>query len=245
MGSSFPDTLDELAESLLEGTFEPWMATGARPEDAGAMKPRTPRRLGGARSNGSPAAQRARTAAKLVAPLTDTKPKASLLLSEMPADALDKIVCRVDSPDMVSLCRTCKATRRAVSADWLWRSALARDFPTQSVQKLRFNQSVHTQLVYATTFSQIVSLTRERTRARFKPEQIQSNSFVFALPAVDSSSGVGENDSVAIPQAVSHIVLAKAIEGVTSHIDRTHAKSFNLGFVAHGLATLEGIRCVS
>jgi hypothetical protein len=243
----FPDTLDELAESLTEGTFAPALATGLRligvefRSNMDNMRLRTPRQLGIAASICSPAVRRARTGSEVEDP---TAAKTLLVLSEMPSDALDKIFCRLDSPDMVSLCCTCKATQRAVSADWLWRAALARDFPTHCVHKLRINQSVHPQRVYAATFSQIVDITRMKTRARFEPERIQSNSFVFALPNLGGSNGQ-EDDHVAIPQPVSHLVLAKAIEGLTCHVDRTRAQSFNLGFLAHGLATLEGIRCVT
>ena len=209
---------------------------------------RTPQQLAGPLVAVSPAARRARTEEELVKSTVSADQKMSMLLTEMPGDALDKIVSRLDSPDMVSLCCTCKATQRAVSADWLWRTALTRDFPTHCVHTLRNSQSVHPQRIYAATFSQIVDLTRAKTRGRFEPEKIQSNSFIFALPALnsdDGSNGLGDHNDIVIPQPVSHIVLAKAIEGVTANLDRVRAQSFDLGFLAHGLATLEGIRCAS
>ena len=244
MGSRF-DTLDELAESLVEGTFELALVAGKRPVNLGfrsEMQPRTPRQLGSAAPIGSPAARRAR---KVAEPAAATEAETPLKLSEMPADALDKIVSRLDSPDMVSLCCTCKATQRAVSADWLWREALERDFPTRCARKLRISQSEHPQRVYAAIFSQTVEWTREKTRSRFEPEKIQSNTFIFALPTLDGSNTQDGDDNVAIPQPVSHIVLAKAIEGLVRHVDRVRAQSFNFGFLAHGLATLEGIRCAA
>ncbi len=248
----FPDTLDELAESLVEGTFAPALATGLRPVDVGFrsnidnMRTRTPRQLGRAASISSHRWHaRARTGGEAEDPTAAADPKTPLVLSEMPSDALDRIVSRLDSPDMVSLCCTCKATQRAVSADWLWRAALARDFPAHCIHRLRINQVVHPQRIYAATFSQIVDITRTKTRARFEPERIQSNTFVFALPTLDGSNAQEDSDDVAIPQPVSHIVLAKAVEGLTSQIDRARAQSFNLGFLAHGLATLEGIRCAT
>ena len=245
MGSRF-DTLDELAESLVEGMFEPALVAGEQlPVNLGfrsEMQPRTPRQLGRAASIGSPAARRAR---KVAEPAAATEAKTPLVLSEMPTDALDKIVSRLDSPDMVSLCCTCKATQRAVSADWLWREALTRDFPERCARKLCISQSEHPQRVYAAIFSQTIDLTRAKTRARFEPEKIQSNSFIFTLPTLDGSNTLDGDDNVAIPQPVSHIVLAKAIEGLARHVDRVRAQSFNLGFLAHGLATLEGIRCAT
>jgi hypothetical protein len=264
-GAGFPDTLDELAEGLIEGAFEPSLDPQRPPAGSLAMRfakeppppphsyERTPRPAASAMPG--PAARRARTegaspppgraalvSAAVAADGTDEDP--ALVLSSMPSDALDKIVARLDSPDMVSLCCTCKATQRAVSAEWLWRVALARDFPAHCVHGVCLDPCLHPQRTYAATFSQIVDSTREKTRARFEPEKIQANTFIFALPALGAaaSNDPEENNTVVIPQAVSHIALAKAIESITAHIHRTLAKSFDLGFLAHGLATLEGIR---
>ena len=162
-----------------------------------------------------------------------------LELCAMSPDALDKIVARLDSPDMVSLSSTCKTMQSAVSAKWLWEAALGRDFPQRIPLKLLQPHRSHPQHVYAAQFKHIVDATRRRTLGFFEPEKIQSNTFVFA-PAV--APPVSASPPVAIPQQLSHIALSRALEAMQAQISRVRQRSFARGcFFAHGLAALEGV----
>ena len=262
-----PDTIDELSEVLSDGRFDvylPGSAMGAAREHPGgadaegllhdvrdlpaagspqqllitpfaaARRPAQRARHGAAEAAGPSPATLAIVPAE---PPTAIAPE-DLELCSMSPDALDKIVARLDSPDMVSLSSTCKTMQSAVSAKWLWEAALGRDFPQRIPLKLEPHRS-HPQHVYAAQFKHIVDATRRRTLSFFEPEKIQSNTFVFA-PAV--APPISASPPVAIPQQLSHIALSRALEAMQSQISRVRQRSFARGcFFAHGLAALEGV----
>ena len=144
------------------------------------MRPCTPRRL--VWPYQSVQRRRARTGSEVEDPTAAADPKTPGALRNAQRRAAG--FSRLDNR---TWCRSAvrKATQRAVSADWLWRAALARDFPAH-VQKLCINQGLHPQRIWR-KLCQIVEITRTKTR-RVLPEGFRAT-LLFALPSLEESDG--------------------------------------------------------